>query len=201
MYPASYGIKKRQMKFWSNLEESISGNSHLNTLIKKAKEMRLPYVMYYMNLQAKYGSAKKSENTLQTEFLSHIQQKIKESYDIDNNSKLGTYYQVNPDLQKPSYPDDVFELHRIHITRFRSGSHNLLIEAGRFSSPRIPREFRICICGNRVQTLQHVLLECAIIAQEKDSFNITFTTVSDFFMWNKVHEYLLILSKVLKIEL
>ena len=99
MYPASYGIKKRQMKFWSNLEESLSGNSHLNILIKKAKEMRLPYVMYYMNLQAKYGSAKNCKNTLQREFLSHIQQNIKESYDIDNNSTLGTYYQVNPDLQ------------------------------------------------------------------------------------------------------
>ena len=37
MYPVSYGIKKRQMKFWSNLEESISGNSHPNTLIKKSQ--------------------------------------------------------------------------------------------------------------------------------------------------------------------
>ena len=163
--------------------------------------MRLPYVMYYMNLQAKYGSEKNCENSLQTEFLYRIQQNIKESYDNDNNSKLGTYYQVNPDLQKPSYPDDVFELHRIHITRFRSGSHNLLIEAGRFSSPRIPREFRICICGNGVQTIRHVLLECPIIAKEKDSFNITFTTMSDLFRWNKLHEYLLTISKVLKIEL
>ena len=126
-----------------------------------------------MNLQAKYGSAKKCENTLRTEFLYPLQQKIKGAYDIDKNSKLGTYYQVNPDLQKPSYSDNVFEHHRIHITRFRSGSHYLLIETGRFSSPRIPREFRNCICGNGVQTLRHVPLECPLIAQESNSLHIS----------------------------
>ena len=53
---------------------------------------------------------------------------------MDIDSKLDSYLQVNPNLQTPSYNDNQFEIERIHITRIRTGSHNLLIESGRFST-------------------------------------------------------------------
>ena len=51
----------------------------------------------------------------------------------------------------------------VYITRFRTGSNNLLIETGRFATPRIPRENRMCLCGTEVQTLRHVLMYCPIV--------------------------------------
>ena len=118
------------------------------------------------------------------------------------DSKLGTYLQVNPSLESPVFKDDVFEIERIHITRFRTGSHNLLIETGRFV-PGMDREMRICSCGNGVQSLRHVFMECSVVTnmENSDLFVNSFTTVEEFFRCPNIHDYLLSISKALKIEL
>ena len=38
-----------------------------------------------------------------------LKPKIRITYDNDIDSKLGTYLQVNPDLETPSYDDNTFE--------------------------------------------------------------------------------------------
>ena len=100
------------------------------------------------------------------------------------------------------YSDDVFEIERIHITRFRTGSHNLLIETGRFN-PGMSREMRNCSCGNDVQSLRHVLMECSIVKNMEDSdlFVNSHSNVEEFFKWPNLHDYLLSISKALKFEL
>ena len=151
--------------------------------------------------------------------------KIKAANEIDVDSKLGTYLQVNPSLESPVYSDDVFEIERIHITRFRTGSHNL-IEIGRFI-PGMSREMRICSCSNDVQSLRHVLMECSIVKnmecsivknmecsivknmecsivknmEGSDVFVNSHSNVEEFFKWPKLHDYLLSISKALKFEL
>ena len=60
----------------------------------------------------------------------------------DPDSKLGTYYRINPNLN--SYilrPQLILEAERILITRFRTGSHSLAIELGRYTNT--PREHRL----------------------------------------------------------
>ena len=115
------------------------------------------------------------------------------------DSKWATYLQVNPELKTPLLKDKIFETERVHITRIRTGSHNLLIETGRFTNPKIPRELRVCLCGNDVQTLRHVLMECVIIPSMHESDMLD--SLSDFFKWDHIHDYLLAISKTLKIEL
>ena len=88
---------------------------------------------------------------LKAKFITTTTDKIRAAHATDIDSKLGTYLQVNPNLHTPIYSDTSFELERVHISRFRSGSHNLIIESGRFTAPRIPRELRICLwyrCSN-----------------------------------------------------
>ena len=138
------------------------------------------------------------ESLLRSEFTNNTNQKIRNAYDIDVDSKLGTYLQVNPNLKSPKYGTRTFEIERIHTTRFRNGSNNLLIETGRFSKPRIPRENRICICGEDVQTLRHVLMSCPIITYHVPA---TFTSVAEYCEWEDLHDYLIHVSKMLKIEL
>ena len=125
MFPAVCSIKKRQVKFWYNLNQNMTVNSSLDKLINKAKMLRLQYITYYINLQTRYDSAENCENSLQTQFIEKISRKIRDAHDTDSNSKLGAYYQVNPNFLTPLYQDTMFELERIHITRLRSGSHNL----------------------------------------------------------------------------
>ena len=150
-----------------------------------------------------YVSAERCESELKSEFLNTLKQNIMNANVNDPDSKLGTILQLNPNLVTPSYNSSLFEIERVHITRFSTGSHNLLIETGRFSNPRIPRELRLCSCGNGVQTLRHVLMECHIILDSINSDNLrnSFRSVTEFFNWPNFHEYLLHISKTLKIEL
>ena len=74
-------------------------------------------------------------------------------------SKFSTYLMLNPSLEvHQMYSDcDVVEYQRVAVTRLRLSSHNLAIERGRWS--RLPREARLCECG-QVQDECHVLLHC-----------------------------------------
>ena len=55
-------------------------------------------------------------------------------------------------------PQKHIELERILVTRFRTGSHSLQIEIGRYSNTL--RETRLCLCGEAVQTVWHIFMEC-----------------------------------------
>ena len=97
----------------------------------------------------------------------------------------------------------MFEIERIHITRLRTGSHSLFIETGRFSVPKVKRELRLCRCGNNLQTIRHVLMDSNIVnnADGIHKFTNDFTEVADFFIWPLFHDYMLVISKLLKFEL
>ena len=87
---------------------------------------------------------------------------------IDPQGKLGTYARVNPTMETPqcySTALPMFEPDRILLSRFRTGSHNLRIESGRWS--RLPREERMCRCGPHIQTLDHVVYSCNLLAEHR----------------------------------
>ena len=164
-YPIACMIKKRQMKFWTSLIRTLDCNSPLGKLLQKANNINLPYIAYYETLHWNYASTDTCEKNLQSNYMNRSKQKIKIAYGNDIDSKLGTYLQANPDLETPSYDDNTFEIERVRITWFRTGSNNLRIESGRFAIPKIPRESRLCVCGNGVQMLRHVLMECNTVAR------------------------------------
>ena len=68
-----------------------------------------------------------------------------------NQTKSVTYNMINPTFDiHPIYAvrEGVEDYLRITFTRFRTSSHRLKIETGRWS--RIPRERRMCNCGSGV---------------------------------------------------
>ena len=132
-------------------------------------------------MDSNYASAENCEKNLRSNYMNRLKQKIRIAYDKDIDSKLGTYLQVNPDLENPSHDDNTFEIERVHITRFRTGSHNLRIESGRFAIPKIPRESKLCVCGNGVKTFRSVLMECNTVASmdNNNAFANSFTSVAE----------------------
>ena len=203
-FPTRGMIQKRQIQFYSSLIRKLDVSSPLFKLIQKAKSVNLPYITYYEQLSSEYVSAEQCCSIANSNYVSSATRKIKDANNDDPNSRLGTYLEVNPDLVTPVYKESMFELERIHITRFRTGSHNLFIETGRFSSPRVNRDMRLCKCGRGIQTLHHVLKECDIVLHDVeniDYFENNFSNVSEYFCWNRLHEYLICVSKSLKIEL
>ena len=118
----------------------------------------------------------------------------------DENSKIGLYFEFNPVLKNPNtmWINRTFELDRILISRYRTGSHNLAIETGRFSLPRIPREERFCSCGTEIQTVTHILLYCHLL---DDIRNHTFNNVDECLEWPEISKFLINASKILKVEI
>ena len=128
--------------------------------MKKAVEINVSFIKYYKTLER--------ENVSPRNCLLNYENMCKEKWIIsfmsatnDNDSRMGTYLQVNPTLSKPAYHSQLLlETDRLMLTRFRCGSHSLLIEKGRFSN--IPRNERLCSCDTGVQTVLHCFSECPL---------------------------------------
>ena len=119
--------------------------------------------------------------------------KMNEAYNVDKDSTLGVYKTVSPALLPPKMNNRVFELERIRLSRYRTGSHNLRIETGRFQYIR--REDRLCHCGESIQTLQHCILYCNML----NNRNNTFTTLHDALNSENISYFLLEMEKTYKI--
>ena len=120
---------------------------------------------------------------------------IEASDDVD--SKLGTYYCVNPLLKKFNMDiQTLTENERILITRFRTGSHSLAIEIGRFSNT--PRENRLCVCGHGVQSVWHIFTECQLT---RTIVRKNYLNLHDIFEDRNLRNLLILITKILKIPI
>ena len=90
----------------------------------------------------------------------NVNDRIKEA----NTTKAMTYRSINPNLSvHPIYLEKISpvkEHYRVATTRLRLSSHYLRIETGRWS--RVPREQRMCNCGEDIQTECHAMLTCPL---------------------------------------
>ena len=169
-FPLDVRIKKQQLKFWSTLQEYLqqNPNHYMHRLINLATNY--PYISHYRNLEATHTDPSTCEKTLKETFITSRNQTIQETFRRDENSKLGTYFQINPTLEKPSFGDKM-EFQRICISRYRTGSHNLAIEKGRMHGGT-SREERLCPCNLDTQTIRHVLLVCPLLNELRDRYGI-----------------------------
>ena len=146
-------VKERQFKFYSKL---TSSRLHMDDdpfmfMLTTARQSNTPAARYIDRiLQHTDMSFIKSH----TQALQNI---IRESA----GSRFTTYLDLNADLLRHCMYDssEIPEYARIDITRFRTGSHRLKVETGRWS--RIARELRLCSCEKgEVQDERHLIESC-----------------------------------------
>ena len=198
-WPLRVLIKRQQLNFWLQIKDYMLEHpeSALSKVYGKAVEVRAPYVKHYLKLETDFGDPKSCSETLRAQITESFKQKLEYRHNLDRDSKLGTYLQINPSLS--SYvpaPQTTLEFEREMVTRFRTGSHALAIETGRYSN--IPRENRLCSCGEGVQTVWHVFAECP---RTRTLVNKEYTNMSDIFVDDDVHAVILALTKELKIRM
>ena len=108
-------------------------------------------------------------------------QQRKERMRASGKTKIQTYCAINPELSvHPMYKNPVGERDylRISFTRFRTSSHSLKIETGRWS--RIPRDQRTCVCNEGVQTEEHVLTACPSVNDIKLKYHLNIANFVEF---------------------
>ena len=96
-----------------------------------------------------------------------IRQRILDTYkqtwysEISNSSRLQTYSIFKYNFELESYLNlDIDKKYKLALTRFRTSSHSLMIETGRYENT--PREQRICQFCNmgKIEDEYHFLLDC-----------------------------------------
>ena len=192
--PLSVRITKQQLGFWLKLQKTLEDDEHYITkLVHQAEELNVDFIMHYKSLQERYGDTESCEKQLKDEIIAEYKHKIESAFAEDCDSKLGSYYQVNPNLDSPNF-DGKLEFQRICITRYRTGSHNLRIETGR-KNPHIPREDRLCDCQRNIQTLKHCLLDCPLLDESRGIHGIV--NVEEGVMCDS---FLLDMERILKLK-
>ena len=126
-WPLSARIKQIQLKFWLYVNEySIKyPESALSKVLNIGLRNNLAYLKYYQKLKADFSDPSSCQKIIEKGFLDTYKTKIVSAAVNDADSRLGTYYRVNPLLQKyvPN-PQNIMEIERELVTRFRTGSHS-----------------------------------------------------------------------------
>ena len=116
---------------------------------------------HYKKLESDYSNPDNCYTTLSNTYLNKI--RLSFTSNSDEDSSFGTYLQINPSLSSPIFPPNILENERILLTRYRTGSHYLIIKTGRWCNPPKPRNTWICnkCTSGELQTLKHVLSNCS----------------------------------------
>ena len=199
-WPLHCRIKKSQLKFWLYIKDYTAHypNSAISKVLQLAHTNNIPYVRYYDNLESTYIDPVSCQSSIEADLRSSYTNLMRQAREEDENSRLGTYIRVNPSLQSfvPN-PQHIMEIERELTTRYRTGSHSLAIERGRYSN--IPRENRLCSCGTGIQTVWHLFSECPVtrglIGDQQ------YGSLEDVFTDDDVHRKLLLMCKELKIDI
>ena len=75
---------------------SIHPESALGKVYNMAIESNSPFIKYYQKLETDFGYPKVYDDTLREQITDALRQKLEHQHNLDSNSKLGTYYQINP---------------------------------------------------------------------------------------------------------
>ena len=171
--------------------------SALAKVVKIGLDCNIKYLKHYTDLQAEYENPTACKEAIDKKFLELYKTKMIAKYNQDPDSKLGTYYRVNPTLtSNVQNPQKCMEIERELITRFRTGSHSLAVETGRYSN--IIRENRLCACGNGVQAVWHVMAECC---ETRDIVSNTYNSLKEIFDDANLYGTLLAVTKKLKVRI
>ena len=188
-----------QLKFWLYLQEYVGlhPTSAISKVLQTGELPGIALIKHYKSLSTTFTEPQSCQETLQNAYRTKWRNHLTEKMEADMDSRLGTYIRLNPDL-KPYVPQPQFllESERKLVTRFRTGSHSLNIETGRYSN--IPRGNRLCSCGEGVQTVWHIFHECPLTT---DINNANFENLQQVFQDKDIHKLLLTATRRLKIPL
>ena len=169
-FPLEIRISAAQLKFWVSIctLQQENPEHYISKLVQIADNTN--YVKHYKNLLHQHIYPTSCISTMKKETFDTFTRKIQEAARNDPDSKLGSYFLVNPQFVTPSLTNKL-EFQRICITRYRTGSHNLRVERDR-RLPYSNREDRICSCNMGIQTVQHVLLYCPLLNCIREKYGI-----------------------------
>ena len=88
LFPLICRVQKLQLGFWRMIQNSSC--QYVTNLIASALELNIPYIQYYVELSTKFSSSKICQCSLKQQFREQWKAKITDTFNIDEDSKLGS---------------------------------------------------------------------------------------------------------------
>ena len=151
-------ILARQFNFFKRFNVSLHADSTRKKIFHDLLEGS-KYINHYVSLDEKYGNCRE----IYEEYSTRLKNEMQKKNDIDLHYKHWIYIQINPTLTPSPFLTVMGRLAQ-SIIKFRTGSHNLPIEKGRWS--RTPRANRLCAKCNVIGDEKHLLHDCVDIRRD-----------------------------------
>ena len=176
-------IYKRQLKFFLKVKQDCRDHpeSPVSMVIQQALDQNVQFLRHYAKLERKTDTPQNCYDTFVGEHRLQIQTTVRQKFESDSGSILGTYCRVNPELCAPEFNNNIIcnEIDRKTITRYRTGCHKLKIQTGRLTGDG--RDTRLCSCNGGIQTLSHVLFSCPLTVNISQALNVQASNLTEFF--------------------
>ena len=133
------------------------------------------------NLKYCESTKKKVKGQMRNQFMNEW---TNELHNLSKNSSLRTYSLFKNKFTFEPYLGLINKSkYLIAFTRFRTGSHTLEIERGRYNNPRTPIENRLCPICSVVEDEQHFMMDCKLYKEKRktlfDKISSLFSTFSN----------------------
>ena len=159
-------ILMKQWEFWRKMAE-LDNDTPLKQVIETGTRHKLKEIKHYVGLATKYSS----KDEIKEEFFDKTRESIRKKAD-DGRSKYLTYLQVNPNLETPTYYDEIINYRQVSmVAKLRVSMHNLQIEMGRRTGT--DRNLRLCICQEDVEDELHFLTQCTLYNEIRQQHGVT----------------------------
>ena len=196
--PLKTTIYKRQLKFFRKFKNECLNNhdSTISLIFQQAMDANVPFIKHYKKLDETFINIDDCYNFYVKEHENNIAEKIRLKKTNDENSILATYYRINPLLKSPDFYHQLLcmESERLVITRYRTGSHTLRIQTGRWKNEL--RNERLCECKTDIQTIDHMLFKCPITENIRQIYQYGNLDLTSFFQSNDYVNISVILKSI-----
>ena len=183
-FPFTIDIDTRILKYWIHLD-SLGDNNVVKQAFIMSKTLNdtghKSFHSHIRGLLDKMGRPK-SDILYPSKF--NIRTGIKQLQDkyitiwrekLENSEKLRFYSEIKSNYEYENYLESVENISfRKELTKLRISNHNLLIERGRYCSPKLPREERLCsFCSEcKLEDEKHFLLDCQFYNEDRNSLKL-----------------------------
>ena len=168
LFPLHILAKKRAIKNWGRM----ATNSKCSTVLQNSYKFSIYHSLQWTDsMKCMLSEIGLMESFTNNDSDAHLKafQRFQDIYHQTTlegiksvESRLRTYalFKTSPGFEK--YLDEISGIkNRTALTKFRISNHRLMIEKGRHSKPKVPKELRFChFCPNSVEDEKHFLLVC-----------------------------------------
>ena len=178
-------VQKRQYKFFKNCIQDRDWPL-MRHIIRQAMDAKCNFIKHYTKLMDIYDSADQITEESLRSMKENVVMKAERG-----QSRYVAYLELNPTLRRPDIYTSIpptYKLH--HVTRVRMISHSLQIELGRHRRPVIPRDERLCECGE-VETEEHFTRFCNQYTHIRHKYDVNqHTELSQILDCNSTYDYI-----------